>query len=220
MMGCSNPHPHGQSWSLSVVPTIPAKELQSLKEYAFSNKPSVSAPCRPDNKACLLCEYAYAEMNLQETKDSRVVVSNQHWVALVPWWATWPFEILLLPYRRHIDSLLGLSEDETVSFADILSRVTRRYDNLFSCSFAYSMGIHQRPVPRKDGLDNDHEANFAHLHLHFDPPLLRNATVRKFLVGYELMAESQRDLTPEQAAVRLRQCPEVHYAEHIPEYNS
>lgn len=139
---------------------------------------------------------------------------------------------IVLPYRRHIESISQLEQEEKEALSDILSHITRRYDNLFSCSFAYSMGIHQRPVPAKGDDDQDHENNFAHLHLHFDPPLLRSATVKKFLVGcvhcrlspivrllivmspsYEMMAESQRDLTPERAAEQLRQCSETHYLE-------
>ncbi|KAF8906031.1 HIT-like domain-containing protein [Gymnopilus junonius] len=212
MMGCSNPHPHGQVWSLSVVPTLPAQELQSLKNYALTTTTPSEAPNGLNGRPCLLCEYAHAELKVPR-EGGRIVVSNRHWVAVVPWWATWPFEILLLPYRRHIESISQLEQEEKEAFADILSRITRRYDNLFSCSFAYSMGIHQRPVPAKGDEDIDHDNNFAHLHLHFDPPLLRSATVKKFLVGYELMAESQRDLTPERAAEQLRQCSENHYLE-------
>ncbi|KAF9532386.1 galactose-1-phosphate uridyl transferase [Crepidotus variabilis] len=218
MMGCSNPHPHGQSWAHSFVPTIPAQELRSLKQYALTGSQVSEAPKGPGDRPCLLCEYAHAEVKVAKD-EGRVVVSNNHWVALVPWWATWPFEILLLPYRRHIAALDELEEEEKQAFAEILSKVTRRYDNLFSCSFAYSMGIHQRPVPVPKGSTHpvDDEKQFAHLHLHFDPPLLRSATVRKFLVGYELMGEAQRDLTPEQAAARLRDLNEVHYLENLQE---
>jgi len=151
-------------------------------------------------RPCLLCEYAHTEMNLPK-EGGRIVVFNAHWVALVPWWAIWPFEILrewtrvflrtaflirnlqVLPYRRHIASIDQLDDAEKKAFADILSRITRRYDNLFSCSFAYSMGIHQRPVPQKGEEHAEEDGGFAHLHLHFEPPLLRSATVRKFLVG-------------------------------------
>jgi UDPglucose--hexose-1-phosphate uridylyltransferase len=155
-------------------------------------------------KPCLLCEYAQAEMG-QPRDEGRVVVFNDHWVALVPWWATWPFEILreycdeflvvpsthssyipVLPYRRHIESISQLDQEERDAFADMLSRISRRYDNLFSCSFAYSMGIHQRPVPPNETAQlvaEENDINFAHLHLHFEPPLLRSASVRKFLVG-------------------------------------
>ncbi|KAI0075447.1 galactose-1-phosphate uridylyltransferase [Panus rudis PR-1116 ss-1] len=210
IMGCSNPHPHGQAWSLSVIPTLPATELENLTKYSATNTPSDGAPKGPGGKACLLCEYVHFEVN-QERDSGRIVVQNDHWVALVPWWAIWPFEILLLPYRRHISAIDELTDEEKTSWADILSSVTKRYDNLFSCSFAYSMGIHQRPIPKKEGLQVPHEHDVAHLHLHFAPPLLRSATVRKFLVGFELMAEPQRDLTPEQAAARLRALSEVHY---------
>lgn len=122
----------------------------------------------------------------------------------------------MLPHHRHIPSLLHLTDAEKVSFAEILSLITKRYDNLFSCSFAYSMGVHQRPTPPEDGdiSTTDGEGNIAHLHVHFFPPLLRSASVRKFLVGFELMAEPQRDITPEQAADRLRACPEVHYLDN------
>ncbi|KAI0928178.1 hypothetical protein AcW1_005504 [Taiwanofungus camphoratus] len=211
MMGCSNPHPHGQVWSLSAVPSLPATELANLKRYSMSNVPSSRAPRGPKDRPCMLCEYAHFEVGVDH-EVGRVVVKNEHWVALVPWWAIWPFEILLLPYSRHIPSIAHLTAAEKASFAEILSRVTKRYDNLFSCSFAYSMGIHQRPTPRKTGdTATDDDDDVAHLHLHFAPPLLRSASVRKFLVGFELMAEPQRDLTPEQAAQRLRACSEVHY---------
>lgn len=148
-------------------------------------------------KPCLLCEYAHAEINIME----RIVVKNEYFVALVPWWATWPFEILrelqvfwcllfltamalVLPYKRHIPSLAHLNDAEKHAFAEILSNITKRYDNLFQCSFAYSMGIHQRPIPHLNDLAvDDDEDNVAHLHLHFAPPLLRSATVKKFLVG-------------------------------------
>jgi len=148
--------------------------------------------------------------------ESRIVVYNKHWVALVPWWATWPFEILLLPHSRHIPSIYHLEAEEKALLAQILSKITKRYDNLFNCSFAYSMGIHQRPAPPPDGDAQENvDDDIAHLHLHFYPPLLRSASVRKFLVGFELMAEAQRDLTPEQAAQRLRECDDVHYLDRV-----
>ncbi|KAH8110056.1 galactose-1-phosphate uridylyltransferase, partial [Phellopilus nigrolimitatus] len=212
MMGCSNPHPHGQVWSMSDIPSIPAKELASLRRYALSDVAVSSAPKGPLGRPCLLCEYAHFEASGAD--DKRVVAKNDDWVALVPWWATWPFEVLLLPYRRHIASLLELSSDEKSNLAQILSEVTIRFDNLFSCSFAYSMGIHQAPLARESAEakhECEDECDVAHLHFHFLPPLLRSATVRKFLVGFELMAESQRDLTPEQGAERLRGCPTTHY---------
>ncbi|KXN90444.1 Galactose-1-phosphate uridylyltransferase [Leucoagaricus sp. SymC.cos] len=209
MMGCSNNHPHGQVWSLSEIPSIPAKELASLERYSLSGiQANAGVPRGPQGQPCLLCEYVHAEVNFG-TENSRVILKNDHWVALIPWWAVWPFEILLLPYRRHITGLDRLTDDERRTFAEIISHMTVRYDNLFQCSFAYSMGIHQRPVPATESSDNDNSV--AHLHLHFDPPLLRSATVKKFLVGFELMAEAQRDLTPEQAAERLRKISPHHY---------
>lgn len=212
MMGCSNPHPHGQAWSLSEIPTLPAKKLENLKKYSIEGAAS-DAPRGPKGRPCMLCEYANFELSVAEN-EGRVVVKNDDWVALVPWWAIWPFEIMLLPYKRHIASIDQLTDSEKTSFADALSRITKRYDNLFQCSFAYSMGIHQRPTPAPAGstaAPEDDEENIAHLHLSFAPPLLRSASVRKFLVGFELMAEPQRDLTPEQAAARLRALSEVHY---------
>lgn len=214
-MGCSNPHPHGQIWALNYIPTIAAAELTSLARYALNPQIESStpkAPCGPLGRPCLLCDYIHFELGVPED-GRRIVVRNKHFVALVPWWAVWPFETLVLPYHRHIPSLIHLTEEEKLSLADVLSRLTKRYDNLFCCSFAYSMGIHQRPLPaRKEKLNNtDDEDNIAHLHIHFYPPLLRSASVRKFLVGFELMGESQRDFTPEYAAQRLRECSDVHY---------
>jgi len=205
MMGCSNPHPHGQVWSLSVVPTIPANELANMKEYAKSEQSVSGAPRSDNGRPNLLLEYANFERGVVQN-EGRVVAQNEDWVAVVPWWAVWPFEILLLPYRRHIPSLAHLRDAEINSFASILSKITVRYDNLFSTSFAYSMGIHQLPT-----LAAAEEHADVQLHLHFTPPLLRSASVRKFLVGFEIMAEPQRDLTPEQAASRLRNCEPVHY---------
>ncbi|PPQ63186.1 hypothetical protein CVT24_005731 [Panaeolus cyanescens] len=219
MMGCSNPHPHGQVWSLSTIPSIPSSELRSLKAYALKNQSSEVSSASVDAAfplPCLLCDYVRAEL-AQPVDTGRIVIQNEHFVVLVPWWAIWPFEVLVLPYKRHVDSLSSLDDEEKEALADILCKTTRRYDNLFQCSFAYSMGVHQRPVPKtkpNEGdieLDQLPESEFAHLHIHFEPPLLRSATVKKFLVGFELMAEPQRDLTAEQAAARLRACSETHY---------
>ncbi|KAG8873533.1 galactose-1-phosphate uridyl transferase, partial [Serendipita sp. 405] len=213
MMGCSNPHPHGQAWSLTEVPSFPAKELENLRRYSLdhaSNESVSTAPKLPDGRPCMLCEYTHHELSITP-EEGRVVLRNDHWVALVPYWAVWPFEIMLLPHHRHITSLDRLADEEIVTFAAILSQLTIRYDNLFSTSFAYSMGIHQRPIPSRDPSTFEAE-DVAHLHLHFNPPLVRSATIRKFLVGFEMMGEPQRDLTPEQAAVRLRECSEIHYS--------
>lgn len=202
-MGCSNPHPHGQVWSMSSIPSIPSTELRSLKAYALNTQRHTGSDVSSDAQTelppgvcslpCLLCDYVHAEIS-QPIDTGRVVVRNDHFVALVPWWAIWPFETLVLPYKRHVDSLSNLDNDEKESLADILCKVTKRYDNLFNCSFAYSMGVHQRPVPKanKDGDASEKgdedphrmsESEFAHLHIHFEPPLLRSATVKKFLVG-------------------------------------
>ena len=136
------------------------------------------------------------------------MLENAHWVALVPFWATWPFETLLLP-RRHVTDIAQLTPAEKAAFADALRRLTTRYDNLFELSFPYSAGLHQRPT---DG--QAHES--WHLHMHFFPPLLRSATVRKFMVGYEMLGSPQRDITPEWAAERLRGLSEVHYKNRLP----
>ncbi|KAK0446477.1 HIT-like domain-containing protein [Desarmillaria tabescens] len=213
MMGCSNPHPHGQAWSLSAIPSYPAKELENMKRYTLTDVPASHAPRIKDGqlrKPCLLCEYVHAELNWTGP-DGRIVFKNEHWVAVVPWWAVWPFEILLLPYQRHIPSIAELTEEEKTAFAQSISIVTKRYDNLFSSSFAYSMGIHQRPIPLTAVATSEDSFEEAHLHLHFTPPLLRSATVKKFMVGFDIMGEAQRDLTPEIAATRLRECSDIHY---------
>lgn len=213
-MGCSNPHPHGQVWSLSEVPSFPATELENLRKYSLqAPEPGTSstAPKGPGDRPCLLCEYAHYETSLSDGE--RVVLKDDHWVALVPYWAVWPFEILrmyflhwclrlaydmvpVLPYRRHIPSLLHLTKEEKISFASMIKQLTIRYDNLFSCSFAYSMGIHQRPIPSADhDLSLLEDDDLAHLHLHFNPPLVRSASIRKFLVGFVLFHRSRLLLT-------------------------
>jgi len=187
MMGCSNPHPHSQIWSTSYIPNEPAKELAALSAYQAAHT------------GCLLCDYIAEELR----QGQRVVAANEHFVALCPFWAIWPFEILLLA-RRHTGALTDLSPTEMAGLADVLHQVTARYDNLFEVSFPYSMGFHQTP---RDGRPHPE----CHLHAHFYPPLLRSATVRKFMVGYELLSMPQRDLTPETAAARLREMSSVHY---------
>lgn len=187
MMGCSNPHPHGQIWALDDLPNEPAKE--DRHQYAYFQ----------DHEQVLLLDYVEAEI---ENK-VRVIEINEHWVFLVPYWAVWPFETLLLP-RKHVLRLPDLDDAQRDALADILKRLLTRYDNLFETSFPYSMGWHGAPY-------NGQENEFWQLHAHFYPPLLRSATVKKFMVGYEMMAEAQRDLTAEQAAERLRSLPEEHY---------
>jgi UDPglucose--hexose-1-phosphate uridylyltransferase len=187
IMGCSNPHPHGQVWAIDTLPNEPAKEDQQQREYLEESG-------RP-----LLLDYALVEL---EQKD-RLLIANEHWLAVVPFWAVWPFETLLMP-RRHVLRLPDLTAAERDALADILKRLLSRYDNLFEISFPYSMGWHGAPM-------NGRICKHWQLHAHFYPPLLRSATVKKFMVGYEMLAEAQRDLTPEQAAARLRDLPEVHY---------
>jgi UDPglucose--hexose-1-phosphate uridylyltransferase len=183
MMGASSPHPHGQIWANERLPNEPALELRQQQEYAA-------------RAGCLLCDYLAAELK----EGDRIVCQNEHFVALVPFWAVWPFETLVLP-RAHEGALPNLAIDERDGLTDILRRLARRYDRLFNVTFPYSMGLHQRPT---DGAPYPE----WHLHAHFYPPLLRSATVRKFMVGYELLAQPQRDITPEMAAQRLRELPE------------
>ncbi|KAJ8119696.1 hypothetical protein ONZ43_g3408 [Nemania bipapillata] len=144
----------------------------------------------------LLQDYVKLEMEKKE----RIVYQNAFFLVVCPWWAVWPFEVMIIA-KRHLRALVDFTEQERFYFAEAMQEVTRRYDNLFETSFPYSSGIHQAPL---DGTDE--EVNNSYFHMHFYPPLLRSATVRKFLVGYELMAEPQRDITPEQAAARLRDC--------------
>lgn len=186
-MGCSNPHPHGQIWANSFLPNEVAREDQTQRHY-LKQQGSV-----------LLVDYAKQELELNE----RVVVETEHWLAVVPYWAVWPFETLLLP-KTHIKRLTDLTEPQSRDLALALKKLTTKYDNLFDISFPYSMGFHAAPF---NGEDNEH----WQLHAHFYPPLLRSATVRKFMVGYEMLGESQRDLTAEQAAARLRELSEIHY---------
>lgn len=180
LMGASNPHPHCQVWATEHIPTEPAKELRAQADYAQAHG------------ACLLCEY----LRLEIRDCARIVIQNDHFVVVVPFWAVWPFETMLLP-RRHVGALTELTDAESDALADIIKRLTTRYDQLFNISFPYSMGFHQSPT---DGRVYPE----VHLHAHYYPPLLRNATIRKFMVGYEMLAEPQRDLTPESAARRLR----------------
>jgi UDPglucose--hexose-1-phosphate uridylyltransferase len=192
-MGASNPHPHGQVWALETLPNQPAKEDRQQRAYWREHS-------RP-----LLVDYAELEVAQHE----RVVVENEHWLAVVPFWAIWPFETLLMP-RRHVSQLPHLTSDERDALSHALKQLLTRYDNLFEVSFPYSMGWHGAPTgPARRGTGG--ESAPWQLHAHFYPPLLRSATVRKFMVGFEMLAEAQRDLTAEQAAERLRSVPELHY---------
>jgi len=192
IMGCSNPHPHGQIWANQTIPNEPRKEQESQKAYLESYH------------SCLLCDY----LQLETKAGARMVVENAHFAAVVPFWAVWPFEVLLLA-KRHTGDLGSLDPAMRHGLADIFKQLTTRYDNLFQMSFPYSMGFHQSPT--------DGEAHPEwHLHAHFYPPLLRSATVRKFMVGYEMMASPQRDITPELAASALASLPGIHYAERKP----
>jgi UDPglucose--hexose-1-phosphate uridylyltransferase len=187
MMGASNPHPHGQIWATDFVPDEAAEETAAQSEHL------------DHTGHCLLCDYLGAE----DAANERVVFENEHFTALVPWWAVWPFEVLLVS-RRHLGAMPELTGDERDGLADALKRLTTRFDNLFETSFPYTMGFHQSPT--------DGEAHPEwHFHAHFYPPLLRSATVRKFMVGFEMLGMPQRDITPEVAALRLRGCSEEHY---------
>jgi len=181
IMGCSNPHPHGQIWAVDALPNEAQKEEEQQRAYGHETG-------RP-----LLMDYVELEADRQE----RVVESGEHWLAAVPFWAVWPFEVLLLP-RRHVTRLPDLSAAERADLAAVLQRLLRRYDGLFETSFPYSMGWHGAPDGGRDG-------GHWQVHAHFYPPLLRSATVKKFMVGYEMLAEAQRDLTAEQAAARIRE---------------
>jgi UDPglucose--hexose-1-phosphate uridylyltransferase len=186
LMGCSNPHPHGQIWASDFSPVEPVKEFTQQQQWFEANRTR------------LLVDYAELESGAGE----RVVLQNEHWLVVVPWWAVWPFETLLLP-RHPVARLPELSAIERDALADMLSRMLRGYDKLFETSFPYSFGWHGAPANTdKDGSSPAQQG--WQLHAHCYPPLLRSATVKKFMVGYEMLAEAQRDLTPEQAAERLR----------------
>ena len=181
MMGCSNPHPHGQIWASESVPNEPAKEIRAQLQYS------------QQKQSCLLCDY----LRLEQKHGERIVIANDSFTALVPFWAIHPYETMILS-NQHRAALTELTADESLALADILKRLTVRYDKLFAVSFPYSMGFHQAPA---DGQDY----SYLHLHAHFYPPLLRSATVRKFMVGFELLGSPQRDMTPEYVAGRLRE---------------
>jgi len=187
LMGSSNPHPHCQVWAERSVPVEPSKEENQFRKF------------RAIGRKCLLCEYMALEVKAKE----RVIYKNKHFMTVVPFWAIWPFEAMIIP-RLHVTCISNLEDDTLEDFATAVKDLTVRYDNLFKMSFPYSSGIHQAPT------DGDAHEEW-HMHMHFYPPLLRSATVKKFMVGYELMANPQRDLTPEEAAEKLRSMPTVHY---------
>ncbi|MCA9733439.1 MAG: UDP-glucose--hexose-1-phosphate uridylyltransferase [Deferribacteres bacterium] len=187
IMGSSNPHPHGQVWALNTLPNEVFKENSSQADYYI------------ENGSVLLLDYLEAELKERD----RLVIENDDWAVIVPFWAVWPYETLLLP-KKSVMRIPELNANQKDHLADILKRFLTKYDNLFNISFPYSMGWHGAP---NDSSDNSHWL----LHAHFHPPLLRSSNVKKFMVGFELMAESQRDFTPEEAAEQLRNCSEVHY---------
>lgn len=192
MMGCSNPHPHGQIWGEEIIPDIPRKELENQCEYMLRH----GSP--------MLLDYARYELE----QKVRIVVMNEHFVGLVPFWAVWPYETMILPARRAVASIDELTDEEVAAMADIIRRLGIKYDNLFSTSFPYSMGIHQKPT---DG----GEYQGCVMHFHYYPPLLRSATVKKFMVGYEMMGMPQRDITAEGSAKNLRELSEIHYMDML-----
>ncbi|MCF4102552.1 UDP-glucose--hexose-1-phosphate uridylyltransferase [Gillisia sp. M10.2A] len=187
MMGCSNPHPHGQIWSQRSIPTEILKKSQHLKEYWEANKKS------------LLQAYLEQELEL----DERILHKNEHFVALIPYWAVWPYEAMIIP-RKNYQHIGQLNQDEEKAFAEIIKKLCITYDNLFETSFPYSSGIHQQPTDGKEYPE-------WHFHMSFYPPLLRSKNIKKFMVGYELFASPQRDITAEQAADTLKSLSEVHY---------
>lgn len=193
-MGCSNPHPHGQAWCLDVVPTEVSHELHNMEKYKTSNG------------SHLLGDYVQLEL----AEKTRVVVENDSFVVVVPFWALWPFETLLIA-KSHLRSLADFLDKNKADLASIIKKLTTKYDNLFLTSFPYSMGLHQAPL-----VATEEEKNNSWFHMHFYPPLLRSASVKKFCVGFEMLGEAQRDLTSEQAAARLQELDgEVHYTQTL-----
>jgi len=190
VMGCSNPHPHGQIWATRNVPMYPVAEDKRQAAHL------------EEHGSCLLCRY----LETERASDERIIFENDSFVALVPFWAAWPFEAMILP-KVHMGSILEMSDGHRIDLADAMVRLNVRYDNLFQTSFPYSMGIHQVP---SDGGGHPH----WHFHIHYYPPLLRSRSVKKFMVGYEMMAMPQRDLTAEAAALRIREQSEIHYMEN------
>jgi UDPglucose--hexose-1-phosphate uridylyltransferase len=187
-MGCSNPHPHGQIWAQKSIPTEILKKQNNFKKFYENNNQS------------MLLAYIKKELELKE----RIIFENESFVALVPFWAVWPYESMVIT-KNHRKSILELNEKEVTDYANILKILTTKYDNLFQTSFPYSTGIHQAPT-------NNEQNNEWHVHMSFYPPLLRSANIKKFMVGYEMFGEPQRDITPEQAAESLRNCSKTHFS--------
>jgi len=187
IMGCSNPHPHGQIWAQTSLPVEPQKKDMAQSDYYGIHKKS------------LLSDYLDFELR----QNDRIIKESKHFVALIPFWASWPYETMIIPKKKHA-SILTLSDSERKDFAEILQHTLVKFDNLFEVSFPYSAGIHQAPT---NGEKQDH----WHFHMVFYPPLLRSATVKKFMVGYEMLGNPQRDITAESAAAQLRGLPETHF---------
>jgi UDPglucose--hexose-1-phosphate uridylyltransferase len=188
VMGCSNPHPHGQIWAQSSLPTQVEKTQKNLEKYYVKHNSS------------LLLDYLHEELKQQ----TRIVSQNDSFAVVVPFWATWPYETLVIS-KRHFGNIIAMNDKESTDFAAIIKDITVRYDNLFETSFPYSAGIHQAPTDKVAHPE-------WHLHMHFYPPLLRSATVKKFMVGYEMLGEAQRDISPEKSAEILRNLPLKHYS--------
>ena len=187
IMGCSNPHPHGQIWAQSSLPVEIIKEDIQLRAYFEEHQRS------------LLADY----IDLEERKDERVIIANEHFVALVPYWASWPFETMIVS-RRHVQDISQFTDQEKEDLAKTIKELTVRYDNIFNTSFPYSAGMHQAPI-------NSEDQQHWHWHMHFYPPLLRSASVKKFMVGYEMLANPQRDITAERAAEIIKEQSTTHY---------
>jgi len=189
IMGCSNPHPHGQIWATESIPTTLSKEIDSQIRY------------HEKHERLMLMDY----LEWEKEQGDRILFENDSFTALIPYWAVWPFETMILP-SRAVSCISDITEGERDAWADVMKRLLVCYDNLFETSFPYSMGIHQAPT-------NGKQFDEIVMHQHFFPPLLRSATVKKFLVGFEMLGEPQRDITPESAAERLRSLPTLHYSE-------
>lgn len=187
LMGCSNPHPHCQIWAQKNIPNEPAKEQANQLKYF------------KENGRTLLCDY----LKLEKQKDERIVFENDGFIVVVPFWATWPFETMIIP-KRPVQNIFQLTDKESEEYAEAIKVITVKYDNIFNISFPYSSGIHQSPT------DNTEHPEW-HFHMHFYPPLLRSSSIKKFMVGYEMLAEPQRDITPEKSAEILKQLSSIHY---------